>query len=202
MTRKTPKPQKRRSSGRGALLILAAVFAMSSAARLLSGTGAAIAREISQLSTEEAMVPDGDAGLCLPDTETAILFESLQKREARIAEEESVVAKKMKALELARAEFEKNIVALQNAEARLAATMSVASTAAQDDLAKLTDVYENMKPKDAAALFEKMAPEFAAGFLSRMRSEAAAAVLAGLDPEAAYTISVILAGRNANVPRE
>ena len=31
----------------------------------------------------------------------------------------------------------------------------VADTAAEDDLIRLTTVYENMKPKDAAALFEK-----------------------------------------------
>ena len=58
------------------------------------------------------------------------------------------------------------------------------------------------KPKDAAALFETMDPSFAAGFLSRMPADAAAGVLAGLSPEAAYTISVVMAGRNANAPQE
>ena len=62
-------------------------------------------------------------------------------------------------------------------------------------------IHENMKPKDAAALFEEMAPEFAAGFLGRMRPDAAGAVMAGLDPKTAYTISVLLAGRNADVPK-
>jgi hypothetical protein len=33
-----------------------------------------------------------------------------------------------------------------------------------------------------------------------MRADAAAAVLSGLDPKVAYTISAILAGRNANAP--
>jgi flagellar motility protein MotE (MotC chaperone) len=51
-------------------------------------------------------------------------------------------------------------------------------------------------------LFETMAPDFAAGFLARMRPEAAAAVLSGMTPGAAYTVSVLLAGRNALVPRE
>jgi flagellar motility protein MotE (MotC chaperone) len=47
-----------------------------------------------------------------------------------------------------------------------------------------------------------MDPVFAAGFLGRMRSDAAAAILAGLPPELAYSISVVLAGRNASVPTE
>ena len=57
-----------------------------------------------------------------------------------------------------------------------------------------------MKPKDAAALFEEMSPEFAAGFLGLMRADAAALIMTGLEPTTAYSISVILAGRNANVP--
>ena len=47
-----------------------------------------------------------------------------------------------------------------------------------------------------------MTPEFAAGFIGRMRADAAAAIMAGLSPQAAYTISVILAGRNARAPTE
>ena len=46
-----------------------------------------------------------------------------------------------------------------------------------------------------------MEPDFAAGFLGRMRPDAAAAVMAGLTPETAYSISVILAGRNATAPK-
>ena len=91
---------------------------------------------------------------------------------------------------------------MQAVEAKLSATLSVADGAAEKDLARLTAVYEAMKPKDASALFETMAPEFAAGFLGRMRPEAAALVMTGLSPKAAYGISVLLAGRNALVPKE
>lgn len=208
MTAKTiPKPAKaskvkKRRSGRGALLILAAVFVMSAGARLMSGTGAAIARELSEMGTSKEMHDENFSGSCEPDTTTAMLLASLKDRETQISAEEKSLAQKMKAFELARIEFNENMAALQEAEERLAATMSVASSAAQDDLDKLTAVYESMKPKDAAALFEQMSPDFAAGFLGRMRSDVAASVLAGLKPETAYTISVILAGRNAKAPSE
>ena len=105
------------------------------------------------------------------------------------------------ALALAEEQIEARLAALVAAEEDLAATISVADSAAEEDIARLTAVYENMKPKDAAALFEEMAPEFAAGFLGRMRPDAAGAVMAGLDPKTAYTISVLLAGRNADVPK-
>ena len=59
-----------------------------------------------------------------------------------------------------------------------------------------------MKPKSAAALFEEMNATFAAGFLARMRPEAAAGIMASLSPGAAHRFSVVLAGRNADVPTD
>jgi flagellar motility protein MotE (MotC chaperone) len=202
----TPKPAKvikkrKRRAGQGALLILSVVFVMSAGARLMSGTGAAIARELSQLAVDPTEADTYNAA-CEPDSATAALLASLRNREANVSTKEKSLSQKMKAFELAKAEFTQNMAALKNAEERLTATMTVASSAAQDDLDKLTAVYESMKPKDAAALFEQMSPDFAAGFLARMRSDIAAPVLAGLKPETAYTISVILAGRNANAPSE
>ena len=108
----------------------------------------------------------------------------------------------MKALDIADQAIQKKLVDLQQAEQKLLATLSLADGAAEADVTRLTSVYEQMKPKDAAALFETMDPTFAAGFLARMKPEAAAGVMAGLSPEAAYTISVVLAGRNGEVPKE
>lgn len=108
----------------------------------------------------------------------------------------------MKALDLADHAIEEKIAALETAERALSATLALADGASESDLGRLTSVYENMKPKDAAALFETMDPAFAAGFLARMRPETAAGIMAGLSPQVAYKISVILAGRNAAVPTE
>jgi len=99
-------------------------------------------------------------------------------------------------------EVTRKLAALEDAEGRLRSLIALSETAAEDDLLRLTQVYETMKPKDVAALFEEMDPKFAAGFIGRMKPEAAAGVMAGMTPDAAYTISVILAGRNANTPTE
>jgi flagellar motility protein MotE (MotC chaperone) len=107
----------------------------------------------------------------------------------------------MAALDLAEAAITARLADLATAEADLKATLSLADGAAENDLARLTAVYESMKPADAAALFTAMAPEFAAGFLGRMRPETAAAVLSGMAPETAYSISALIAGRNALVPK-
>ena len=108
---------------------------------------------------------------------------------------------RLAAAELAEERARATLVELQAAERALRATIALADGAAEGDLARLTAVYENMKPQQAAPLFQQMTPGFAAGFLGRMRPDAAAAILSGLEPEAAYAISVILAGRNARVLR-
>ena len=119
-----------------------------------------------------------------------------------MAEREARLEARLQALALAETAIEEDLARLEQAEAELRATMAAADKAAEDDIGRLTAVYENMKPDEAAALFQLMEPSFAAGFLGRMRSDAAAAILAGLTPDLAYTISVVLAGRNADVPRE
>ena len=208
---KAPKPKVKRKapkrkirSGRGALWIIALVFLTSTVVRLASGTGAAIAREVSDLTHGVGTESHGaaDPAVCQTDEETQALIAALLKREKSVGEKEFLVAQKMKEVEVAKAEIIESMGVLEQAEARLEATMVRSQSAAEDDLAKLTTVYESMKPKEAAALFEAMSPDFAAGFLGRMRPDAAGAVMAGLKPETAYTISVILAGRNANAPSE
>jgi len=201
---KSKTPKRKIRSGRGALWIIALVFLTSAMVRLASGTGAAIAREVSDLAHDVGAESQGvaDPVACQTDEETQALIAALLKREKSVEEKELLVAQKMKEIEVAKAEVLESMGVLEQAEARLEATMVRSQSAAEDDLAKLTTVYESMKPKEAAALFEAMSPDFAAGFLGRMRPDAAGAVMAGLKPETAYTISVILAGRNANAPSE
>jgi flagellar motility protein MotE (MotC chaperone) len=129
------------------------------------------------------------------------LIAALKERESRVVEREKRLEMRLRALAVADAEIEKRMQALSETEQALRATLSLADEASENDLLRLTAVYESMKPKDAAALFEEMDPNFAAGFLGRMRPDVAASVMAGLTPAAAYSISVILAGRNANAPK-
>ena len=185
----------RARGGRGALLVLALFLASSGALRIGAGIGEALANVHG--STPLA----GDAPLQCPAPPLA-LAAALSARQTDIDLQAAALADRMAALALAEQAVALRLAELQAAEVALTDTMALADGAAEDDLARLTAVYEAMKPTDAAALFQTMASEFSAGFLSRMRPEAAAAILSGMTPESAYKISVMIAGRNAMVPRE
>ena len=78
----------------------------------------------------------------------------------------------------------------------------MADSAAEDDISRMTTVYENMKPAEAARIMERMDVNFAAGLMARMRPEIAAQVLAGMEVDAAYAVTLTIASRNSAVPTE
>lgn len=162
--------------------------------------GAAIASELSEF-VEKSHTEDQPL-LCNDDQGMTNLLANLLEREKQIEILEIKIQEQQQTLLVAKNEIEFSMNELVAAEDRLLSTIARSETAAEDDLSKLTAVYENMKPKDSALLFEEMAPKFAAGFIYRMRADSAAQIMTGLSPQAAYTISVILAGRNANAATE
>ena len=196
-------PKRSWASGRGALTLVALVLIGSALVRL-SGTGAAIALELKEQiglgdEVEETASRD-DAKDLSPDL--VKLLAETKEREARVQAREAELEARIQALALIESAVADDLRRLEQAEEDLRATMAQADKAAETDIDQLTAVYENMKPDQASALFQMMEPSFAAGFLGRMRSDAAAAILAGLEPDLAYSISVVLAGRNAEVARE
>ena len=200
--------QKRasRKKGGGTVTLIALLLVGSAALRAGSEAGSAYAEAAQQQDlpasdTEATANLDGDGRSKADRTEMSNLLAVLLEREKRLKEREKQIEMRSKALAVADEEITKRLTALEQAETALRKTLSLADGAAENDLARLTVVYENMKPKDATALFGAMEPEFAAGFLGRMRPDAAAAVLSGLPADMAYAISVILAGRNTKVPK-
>ena len=181
-----------RKAGRNVLVILSLLLASGGAFRLASGAGV----ELWSMATAEP-----SAKLVSCPIPPAALLESLAKREAQVKAQESAAADRMAALNLSDQVITQRMVELQTAEDALKKTLTIADGAAEKDLSQLTAVYEAMKPADAAALFQTRSPDFAAGFLGRMQPAAAAAILTGLKPDTAYEVSVLLAGRNALVPK-
>ena len=187
--------------GPGSLLLICCLLFGSAAIRLGLEAGQAVAREGPFLETRPQTAKIETAPKEADREGLAKMLQAFQDREARISELEQNLAVRERAVDVATEEIERRLDVLKSAEESLRSLLTIASTAAEDDLATLTSVYENMKPKDAANLFEEMEPAFAAGFLGRMRPDAAAGIMSGLSPKAAYSISVILAGRNADVPK-
>jgi len=185
----------RRKLAPGALVILALFFASSGAIRLGGDLGSAFAA-IADLPAED--LPSEPASCAAPP---AALAAAIKARDDAVTAREIMLDERFAALELAQTALDKRMAELAAAEESLKQTISLADGAAEQDLGTLTTVYEAMKPADASRLFAAMAPEFAAGFLSRMQPAAAAAILSGMTPEAAYSISVLIAGRNALAPK-
>jgi flagellar motility protein MotE (MotC chaperone) len=200
-----PAPRRRRAR-RGTLMLIAGLLVTSAILRVGTQTGTVLALEkltgdhpVEEMTAHED-APQTAEMAAPPDIEA--MLGAFKAREARLDQREMQIRDRMNALAIADEEIEKKLAQLEAAEAALKQTLALADSAAENDLSRLTAVYENMKPKDSAALFEQMDPDFAAGFLGRMQPAAAAALMAGLTPERAYTISVVLAGRNSSVPKK
>jgi flagellar motility protein MotE (MotC chaperone) len=178
-----------RKGGTAPLVAVTALLGMSGLLRM-GDAGSAIAFELSQ--APEAVAPgESDPGI-------AAGLAALRERNDALDRREAALDERMRALEAAEETVSAQLASLREAEDRLRSLMALAQETAEADLVQLTAVYENMKPKEAALLFERMSPDFAAGFLGRMRPDAAAAIMSGLPPEFGYSISVLLAGRNAD----
>lgn len=171
---------------------------LGSAALRLTESGAAIAQEIGELTsgapeTSEA-APSDDA----PDA----LLTAIRDREAQLEAEERRIADRAQTLNVAETKLAEQLAAFEAARAKLEETLAQADSAAENDIARMTTVYENMKPAEAARIIERMEVRFAAGLMARMRPEIAAQVLAGMEADAAYAVTLTIASRNAAVPTE
>ena len=182
----------------GALGLVTLCFVASLVLRLMM-SGPALGQELIQ-----ALAADDPKPVTTPltDGQKDLLLEAIRIREAELFAEAERIEARLKVLEEAEKSFAEQVEFLEEAEARLAATLAVADTAALQDIKQLTAVYENMKSKDAASIFDAMDANFAAGFLSRMSPTSAADILSDMDTERAHLVTVVMAGQNANVPPE
>ena len=197
MKRKHAKADQKRPRG-GVLTVISLLMIGSATLRLGFEAGPALARTVEDAAQS---TPRSDRANVQAVDLQAVL-DALQRKEVALNAREGVILDKERALAIADQAIAMRLEELRKAEETLRETLAIADKAAERDLVQLTDVYQNMKPKEAAQLFETMDPVFAAGFLSRMPPEAAANVMAGLSPGAAYTVSVVMAGRNALAPQE
>jgi len=190
ITRRAPRPTH---------IILS--FLLVSAVVRLGTSGVAIAQELAA-RTEEAPIALAPVAPPAPEPEVGLLLESIRTRQAQLSKREIEITDRQLALNLVERQIAEQLVVLKQAEQNLADTLAIADSAAENDLVQLTLVYEKMKAKSAAEIFGTMEISFAAGFLSRMKPEFAAGILSEMPPTAAYSISVVMAGKNANAPTE
>lgn len=198
------------------LFILGGLFAVSmigrSFAMNLTGSGSVLA--MADSIVRPAPADDGDAGLPGVDENrpspataseffegdacaTGPMLEDIRQREASLLEREAEYAERMSTLSAVEQRVEERMAVLDDMNDRLATAMNALEAEADQDITHLASMYENMKPAEASKIFNRMDPTFAAGFLRIMNSTNAGLILAGMEPDKAYSISVVLANRNA-----
>lgn len=177
----------------GLLVTLGVIFALSIALRV--GT-----LDLTLVSAAEASDPEPITSVIGPTAPIRAALDEVNALRDRLAEREAAVADRERAVQAAQTLLEERLVVLEAAEERLQALIQRSDSAAEADLARLTEVYQTMEADQTAALFAQMDPNFAAGFLTRMTPAASGAIMAELDPTIAYAISVVIATRNATAP--
>ncbi|MGE0409308.1 MAG: MotE family protein [Amphiplicatus sp.] len=208
------------------LVVIAIIFAASFSGRAVSFASAAassLEKPVAQKPVEDKAAPPKAAeakqpapdhagetsaqparnARAEPSDETGLdrdrLLAAIRERAAALDKREESVMARARALEAVEQRIEQKTAELKTIKAELESRLSFAETAAQDDIARLAKMYENMKPQKAGEIFNAMDPTFAAGFLTEMNNESAALILANMETEKAYAASVIIAGRNASV---
>lgn len=177
----------------GGLGLIVVCF-LGSAALRLTENGVAFAEEITAAGGETRKADEDCSGN--PDT----LLASIRARETELDTERKRLADRAQTLAVAETKLAEQLAAFETAQKNLESTLAMADQAAERDIARMTTVYENMKPEDAARIFERMDVSFAAGLLARMRPDLAAQVLTGMNADAAYAVTLTIASRNSGVP--
>ena len=115
----------------------------------------------------------------------------------RIKHRESKIGEREAALQKLETTLTAQLVGIDAANANLKGQIAALKAGASEDLTHLVGMYQTMKPKLAAKIFNSMDAAFAAGFLREMNSSTAGLIMANMDAKRSYTISVIIAQRNA-----
>ncbi|MFP7675438.1 MotE family protein [Marivita sp. S0852] len=195
------KQKKNTPKKKSTLAIVGSLLLLSAGFRIATDAGQVIASESLKSLTDSSANANSITDLARPERMESVL-KIIQEREAKLEKREAEIAVREEEIAEAERTISEELEKLETAEKRLRKTITMASEAAEKDVAQLTQVYADMKPKQAAALFEQMEPGFAAGFLGRMPTDSAARIMANMTPEKAYVVSVDLAGRNADIPME
>lgn len=126
------------------------------------------------------------------------LLRAMDERSRQLDARSSDLAARARMLEVIEARATEQVQALQAERSALEATLAHIDQEAEAGIARLVEIYENMKPKDAARIFEAMPAEVAAGFVRRMAEKKSALVMGNLNAKHAYAITLALA--NSRVP--
>ena len=124
------------------------------------------------------------------------VLEALAQRRKALDARQNEVAMREKLLAAAEARIDDKIVELKELKAKIDEVFKTEESKGDAKFKSLVKVYENRKPKDAAAVFEQLDMKVLLELLDRMNERKLAAVLAAMDPARAQAVTVALATEN------
>lgn len=134
------------------------------------------------------------AGMGLSLAEIQVL-ESLSERREALEARESELNMREHLIAAVEQRTEERIEELRTLEANIQGLLMQRDEDEAAQMASLVTVYENMRPKDAAAIFENLDTGILVEVASRMREAKIAPVLAEMEIQAAQELTVMLATR-------
>lgn len=123
------------------------------------------------------------------------LLDRLQARRQELDGRSQELDMRENLLRAAEKKIEEQLVELKAVEDRIAAAEEARKTEEDGKLKDLVIMYENMKPKEAAAIFDVMEMKVLVEVASKMAPKKAGDVIAKMEPTAAERLTVALAKR-------
>ncbi|WP_181707501.1 MotE family protein [Chthonobacter rhizosphaerae] len=127
-------------------------------------------------------------------SETAVL-QSLSDRRSDLDKREDDLMLRLKLLEAAEARLQKRVDELKSIETQISAARQTEEATASERVKGLATMYENMKPKAAAAVFDTLDLPILLDLAKSMQPKKMAAVLAQMSPANAARLTTALAAR-------
>lgn len=143
---------------------------------------------------EEAKPAEGSAAAARAAERcvTGKMLEAADTKLQLLQDRENAVGAKERMIEIAEQRLQEQISRLEATRKKLAETAGLAEEKTSKDREKLILIYEQMKPKEAAAIFNEMDPVVSADLLRSMKEQKSSAVLATMDAKKAYEVTIVL----------
>jgi flagellar motility protein MotE (MotC chaperone) len=172
------------------------LFGLAKAADLWIGFSSAGAAEIAEREAASEQAPAAAVPVADPGANDPILHQ-LSLRRAELDRREAALETREVLLEAAGAQLEARLAELAARETEIAAADAAGQAAKAAEIARLSDAYERMKPKDAARIFEALDADLLGPVAAGMRTQSLAGVLGEMEASKAKELTELLAQRRA-----
>ena len=123
------------------------------------------------------------------------ILQHLSERRAELDARDAALSTREAVLSAAEARIDARLLEIAKQEERLIALAAAGEANMGKEIARLSDAYERMKPRDAARIFEALDSKLLADVAAGMRTQSLAAVLGEMDAAKAKALTELLARR-------